>query len=212
MISKEAPAKSDDETVLQTPAVQPELSEERRRTHQLLSLVREPTGEEKAALEKIGLTLFEIYPKSLECLGRENKDHFDHINSSESLRTYTPPSFFVAINPIEPFVLASFKKPQTEQLVMVGNRSSELQKKIPDVREVLLPASALVQLDMACFKEKGHRLFKDSFALASDKVSDSSSVVVGRFRPESRLLVSVWNVQWDYEDVGVLRAVVFISK
>ena len=187
----------------------------RERTYELLSLVRAPNPEERRDLERTGLVFFQIEAQSLKQLGKENSNHFDWGNSLGWLRDdNSPPLMVVAIDPEQLFIPDSFAKSQAVQLAMIEERSLARQKDFPDAREILLPASALAQLDMAWFKETGgsEKLFKTSFAHALDQTADSDVAIVGRYDPRRKLSIVNWGDGSVYDDVGVLLAVVFLRE
>lgn len=179
---------------------------------------REPTVEEK---EKFGTMGYDIFlptkAKTLHAVVEENQDYFwsdelDYVNTRPNLRDYVPPTLTVALRSKDLFLSNSFGKSQTIQLERHEAESQDLQKVLPDARNIMLPASVDAQLDLAYFKETGQVLFRDRFVRALDETSDVSVAHVGRARPASRLDVPGWRRGRGGGGVGALSAAVMINR
>lgn len=179
---------------------------------------REPTPQEKEILAPRDYDIFlHTEAKTLYAVVDENRDHFwsgelDYINARPNLRDYVPPALTVALRSKELFLKNSFSESQGVQLQMHEVESQALQKQLPDVRNIMLPASTDAQLDRSFLEKTGKVLFRDRFARALDEISEVSVANVGRDDPADRLSVSGWDRDRGSDDVGVLSAVVFIQK
>ncbi len=192
----------------------------RQETLDLLSgnTFREPTDQEKEILGTKGYDVFlPTEAKSLYTVVAENKGHFwtdelDYVNARPELRDFVPPALIVVLRSQDLFLSNSFSKSQAVQLQMHEVESQALQKELPDVRNIMLPASVGAQLDLAYFKETGRVLFTNRFARALDETSDVHVALVGRNHPDDQLSVSGWNRDRGDDDVGALSAAVMINR
>lgn len=187
----------------------------RTETFNLLGNLREPTAEEREALEKKGYIFTTIEAKSLAQVYDENPEYFDHVNSSEVLRAYTPPkSFTVAINPDKFRTSRSTNSSQAKQLRMIEENShSGIELAFPDAKEIMLPATGYAQLDIKFQKSHdGKKLLPDFFARALDTTSGSLVADVGRAHPVGRLFVYAWRAGDGHAHVWASPAVVFLQK
>lgn len=190
----------------------------RQQTYELLALVREPTEEEKEALEKRGIVFLTTETKSLSRVVLHDPDYFwsgeqEYVDSKKELREYVPPvAMEVGLNPENPAIPGSFNKSKKVQLEMIERGSLELQKEFSDARLVMLPSTIYAQADKAYKGKTGEVFFRNIFARALDQTSGVRSAGVGRFVPGSRLRVDEWSAGDGYGRVGAVPAVVFLRK
>lgn len=179
---------------------------------------REPTPQEKKILAPRGYDIFlSTEPKTLYTVVDKNTNHFwngesDYVNARPNLRDYVPPALTVALRSKELFLRDSFGKSQGVQLQMHEVESQTLQKQLPDVRNIMLPASTDAQLDLAYVKKTGLVLFTNSFARALDQISGVRAALVGRNLPAEALDVRGWLADHGLGHVGALSAVVFLEN
>lgn len=193
----------------------------RQRTYELLSMVREPSAEERKSLTDRGFIFLSIEAKTLTQVFREDPDHFrqdalDYLNGTPNfdVRVYVPQAMDLAVNPEQLCIPDSFYKTRVIQLAMTEKYSqTHLEKELPDAKVLMLPATVNAQADRAYFKKTGQVLFRDYFVRTLDQVGGGSGVVeVGRSLPSHRLTIYRFDVDSGDEVVGALLAVVFIQK
>ena len=181
-------------------------------------MVREPTEEEKKALEKRGIVFLPTETKSLSQVVSQDPDYFwsdeqEYVDSKTELREYVPSTpIRVGLNPENPAILGSFNKSKRVQLEMIEEKSQELQKEFPDARLVMLPSTIYAQADKAYKERTGEVFFKNIFARALDQTFEVRSAVVGRSHPDNRLAVGEWDAGDGADDIGAVPAVVSIRK
>lgn len=187
----------------------------RQRTYELLQLVREPSREEREALEKgKGLVFLPVQPKTLAQVVAKDEGYFwtgelEYAQSRPELREFVPPAMEIALNPVRLALPGSFSKPRNKQLEMIEEYSALLEREFPDAKAIMLPATAYAQADKAYKAQNGgHTLFKDFYARALD----NTSVVFGRYHSDDRLDVGYWCADLGHDRVGAVPAVVFLRK
>ena len=196
----------------------------RERTYELLSLVREPSKEEREVLEKkMNLVILSLEAKPLSKVVAADPNYFwdgelDYVNGKSELRDFTPPALVVAINP-DPKHIAlhdSFIQSRPTQLVMIEEYSQRvIEKEFPDAKAIMLPATGYAQADWIYNhrpETKSKILFRNFYARALDNTSGVYAADVGRYRPDYRLHVRGWNVDDGLGNVGGVPAVVFLRK
>lgn len=188
----------------------------RQQTYELLSLVREPTEEEKEALGKRGIVFLPAQTKSLPQVVSEDQDYFwsgelEYVNRRTELRDYVSPvPLQVGLNFENPAIPGSFNKSKRIQLEMIEEQSQELQKEFPDARLVMLPSTIYSQADKAYKEKTGRVFFTNFFARALDQTSEVYSADVGRGRPTHRLNVLECFAEFGHGRIGAVPAVVFV--
>ena len=163
----------------------------RRQAYEILSQVRQPSDDERRALEKKGIQFFHIASsKSYAQLVAEDPASFhtnelEHANANPELRYYVLP-VAVEVGVIKPtpdsppwsttYLPNSFEKSRKTILEMIEAYSQRLQEEFPDVRAIALPSIGYALLDKAYNEETGNPLFNGKYARALD----NPSAVVGR--------------------------------
>lgn len=189
-----------------------------QQTYELMHLVREPSVDEREALEKRkGLVFLPVNAKSLAEFVSENPDHFwsdelEYANSRAELKDYVPPVMEVGLNPTQLALPDSFLKSQAVQLEMIDNYSKYLEVEFPDARAIMLPVTGYAQADKAYLEKTGQVLFRTYFARALDNTSGVDAAFVGRAHPDDQLLVRGWFADRGLDHVGAVPAVVFLRK
>lgn len=179
-------------------------------TCRLLSTTRGPTAEEKKALEDMGFIFLATEAKSLDQVEKENPGAFHYIGRFDGLESYIPPAITVAINPKELFIPKSSNKPLLDQYAMIEKQSQLIQKKIPDARVVMLPASTVIQLTLIYAKTVKGRLFKTHFARTLDQ-DGTSTTHIGE--SEGGIIVHNWlHCSSGNENVGALSTIVLVKN
>lgn len=195
----------------EAPLVVPDL---RAETFNLLGSLREPTVEEQAAIKEKGGIILEVEAKSLQQVYDENPGYFDYVNSSKSLREYTPPQAFkVAVFPQKLRIPKSNNSTRAEQLEQTGEYSkSKIEPDFPGARAIMLPLTGIAQLDIGFQKENhGKKLLVDFWVGALDEVG-SHVADIGRGRPGDRLDAGTWYSDYRYPYVWALSTVVFTRE
>lgn len=125
-------------------------------TYRLLDTLGEPSVEQRNVLAKMGFVLLNVEQRLLRDLlpGPEAGTNSSRIHiSGESLLSIVrdqvvPGPFVVAVSPDRFRIPGSNNKTAGEQLELTANHSaSEIESRIPGAKAIMLPASALVQLD-----------------------------------------------------------------
>ncbi|HUQ85582.1 MAG TPA: hypothetical protein VM077_04615 [Candidatus Limnocylindrales bacterium] len=172
-----------------------EVQDRARATYMLLEGVRTPTNEDMEALR--GARVFDIEPVSLGRLVEDHPEHFkrgqmdilDGRRRSE-LKNYVPPAMAVVMR----FDVLDHPRGQGEQgflkvLNAVDDYSeSEIKPRNADAQAVLLPASALAQIDISLAAE-GKALFSSHCTSVLDNYG---AMRIGRGGPAGRLVVGDW--------------------
>lgn len=190
----------------------------RQQTYDLLPLVREPSAEEKAALEQRGLVFLPVQAKSYAQVVAEDPDYFwpnelQYANEIAELRDFTPPVMEVAFNPTQLALPDSFYKSRPVQLMMIDQFSQEeIEKEFPEAKAIMLPVTAYAQADKAYKQRKDEVLFRTYFARGLDNISEVSAALAGRPAPDRRFYVFAWYADFGRGVVAAVPAVVFIRK
>jgi hypothetical protein len=191
----------------------------RSQTYELLSQVREPSSEEKEALQKIGIKFFHVASKSYAQVVAENPAYFwdkelEYANARPELKDYAlPMAVEVGLRrPSELALLGSFGKSRETQLEMINAYSQELQLQFPNIRAIMLPSTGYAQADEAYKAETGEVLFRNYFARALDNLSGVDSAHAGRDDPSYRFFVGGWDRGSGLGSVGAVPAVVFVGN
>lgn len=186
-----------------------------QRTYELLSMVREPSAEEKKILIRRGFVFLGIEAKTLAQVVGEHPGHFSRNNSQDvvNLLTYVPMTMEVAFNPKQLYIPVSFGKTQEMQLRMTGEYSqTNLEKELQGAKALMLPVTVYAQADIAYFQKTGEGLFRDHFANFLDRPTGSGVIGVGRSRPGLPLVISSWLGDYGFSGVKAPLAVVFIQQ
>lgn len=189
-------------------ATKPDL---RTATYELLSQLREPLPEEREALK--GYLYFPISAKSLAQVMADDRAYFEYVYPLERLRSYTlPGDFVVAVNPQMLRLPNSNNSSQAKQLRMTGEYSKKsIEPLAPHAKAIMLPATALAQMDIAYQKgHQGEKLFLDFWVCALDEAVSPRVALVGRGHPVDRLHVDGWYADDGFPRVWALPAVVFV--
>jgi hypothetical protein len=190
----------------------------RQQTYGLLSLVREPSSDEKDALKERGIKFVHVESRSYAQVVAEDTAYFrneqlEYANARPELRGYVlPVAVEVGLKPSELALPDSFGKSRETQLRMIDEYSQELQKQFPDVRAIMLPSTGYAQVDRAYKAETGEVLFRVYYARALDNFSGGYAVHVGRYDPSHPLSVNEWLADDGHHNVAAVPAVVFLRK
>lgn len=195
----------------------------RQQTLDLLPLVRPPSIEEGAALERIGFVFLPVLAKSFAQVVTEDPGYFwpatlEYINGMPALRDFTPPAMVVGINRTQPFLLDSRNKPREAHLAMIEQYSQrEIEPKFPGAKAIALPATAYAQADRAYRERTDGELFSRSLAtrdlaMCLDETSNEQIAIVAG-RHGFRFIVSEWDIKHDFDDhVSAFPAIVFLKN
>lgn len=190
----------------------------RQQTYDLLPLVREPSSEEKASLEKRGLVFLPVQAKSYAQVITEDPDYFwpnelQIANRRVGLRDFTPSVMEVALNPTQLALPDSFGKSRPVQLMMIEQYSQEeIEREFPDAKAIMLHVTAYAQIDRAYKQRTGEILFRIYFARGLDNVSEVNATYAGRIDPDGQFDVGGWYAGDGRGFVGAVPAVVFIRN
>lgn len=186
----------------------------RQETYELLANLREPTSKERKAFKKRGFVFLTVDAKSLGQICEEEAGYFGFINSSQGLRTYTPPQAFeIAVNPKKLRIPRSNNSSQDKQLRLTKEHSQkEIEPISAGARAVMLPATAIAQADVEYQKQNSEVLLPDFWVRALDTTVGPDVASVGRDRPSDRLRVSDWGRGHGLPSVWALSAVVFVKN
>ena len=191
----------------------------RQQTYGLLSLVREPSSDEKDALKERGIKFLPVTSISYAQVVAADTAYFrdrqlEYANARPELRGYVlPVAVEIGLRHSPELALSSsFGKPQETQLRMIDEYSQELQKQFPDVRAIMLPSTGYAQVDRAYKAETGEVLFRVYYARALDNFSGGYAVHVGRYDPSHPLSVNEWLADDGHHNVVAVPAVVFLRK
>ncbi|KKP80532.1 MAG: hypothetical protein UR81_C0024G0002 [Candidatus Levybacteria bacterium GW2011_GWB1_35_5] len=190
----------------------------RKQTYEILSQMREPTPEEKTALEAHGQVFLLIQSKTYAQVVAEDPAHFwrDELNFANGrpvLKDYAMPiAAEVGLNPSELAEPGSFDQSQQVQLEMAEVRSKALQQEFPDARVIMLPVTGYAQADQAYKGKTGKLLFRNFFARGLDMLSEAGAANAGRDDPSERFHVGGWGAQGGYSLVALVPAVVFVGN
>lgn len=191
----------------------------RQQTYDLLHLVREPSVDEKEALEERGIKFLHVASKSYAKVVAEDPARFwdrelEYANARPELRDYAlPVAATVGLRrPSELALPESFDKSRETQLKMIEEYSQELQVQFPKIRAIMLPSTGYAQADKAYKAETGEVLFRNFFARALDNLSEVHAADAGRFVPSSRFHVNEWFADHGHARVGAVPAVVFVGN
>lgn len=190
----------------------------RQQTYDLLPLVREPSTEEKAALEQRGLVFLPVQAKSYVQVVAEDPDYFwpnelQYAKERAELRDFTPPVMEVALNVTQLALPDSFNKSRAVQLMMIERYSQEkIEKDFPGAKAIMLPVTAYAQADRAYKQRTREVLFRTYFARGLDNISEVNAASAGRDAPDYQFDVRYWNADLGLDPVGAIPAVVFIRK
>lgn len=185
----------------------------RAATYELLSRLREPSGEERDALK--GYLFFRVSAESLAQVMEEKGNYLGYVDPSEKLRSYAPPGdFVVAVDPNMLRLPGSNNSSQAEQLRMTEAYSKDsIESILPQAKAIMLPSTALVQMDITYQEEhNGKKLFPDFRVRALEETVGPYAANVGRGHPGLGLRVSGWFAGLGYSDVWVCPAVVFVRQ
>lgn len=191
-------------------AIQPDLC---AATYELLSRLREPSVEERDALK--GYLFFRVSAESLAQVMEAKGDYLGYVDPSEKLRSYVPPGDFVmAVNPNMLRLPGSNNSSQAEQLIMTEEYSKgSVEPLVPHAKAIMLPTTALVQMDVACQEEhNGEKFFPDFLVRALDETVGPDAASVGRDHPGHRLRVNGWDARHGGPGVWACPAVVFVRQ
>lgn len=189
-----------------------------KQTYEILTQLREPTPEEKKALEDRGIVFLPLESKTYAQVVEADPPHFwenelKYANGKPALRNYAlPQAAEVGLNPGKPAVPDSFNKSKRLQLEMAETLSQTLQKEFPDARVIMLPVTGYAQWDHAYKEKTGDVAFKHYFARGLDALSEADSAGAGRYRPSERFNVNAWPAQDGYPYIGLVPAVVFVKS
>lgn len=173
------------------------------------------------ALEKAGLTVFTIEPKSLGqmAVDKDDKGYFAHINPSETLRKLVPEVVEVAIDTQQARIKDSNDKDQNQQKAMIEKWGEELKQKTgltdKDISVRMPHASEASQLDIAYQKaNQGKKLYPDFWVRTLDETVGPGIASVGRARPGDRLSVSGrgWDAAYGSPHVWASPVVVILHR
>lgn len=190
----------------------------RQQTYEHLYLVREPSEQEKEALERRGIVFIPLETKSYAQVVAEDPDYFlqdelKYANARPQLKDYVlPVAVSVGLKPTELALPGSFSKSRDVQLQMIDAYSRQLQTEFPDARAIMLPSTGYAQADRAYKLQTGEVLFKNYFARALDDLSGVSAACAGRYDPAGRFGVDVWDARGGDVGVGGVPAVVFVGN
>ncbi len=190
----------------------------RQQTYELLSLVREPTPDEKEALKGRGIVFLPVDTKTYAQVVAEDPAHFweselNYANGRPVLRDYAlPVAVEIGLKPTELAMPGSFSKSQKVQLEMAEARSQELKQEFPDVRVIMLPVTGYAQWDHAYNEKFGEVAFKNYFARGLDMLSEVNAADAGRFVPSERFDVNEWDADYGSSHVALVPAVVFVKN
>lgn len=184
----------------------------RKKTYDLLHLVREPSTTEREAMEGfVFLTVKRI--KLLEVVPNYfGIGQLDYINQRPELRDYEPPvEIHVAVNPHALWVPGSFNKSRAGQLAITDTHSkSKVEPLSSHAKAVMLPATAIFQLDRAYQKEKGEALIRKALVRTLDNTSEVMAAHIGRSKNRGQLHLGEWSASYSRHNLGVLQTVVFV--
>ncbi|MBI2028619.1 MAG: hypothetical protein HYT07_03335 [Candidatus Levybacteria bacterium] len=193
----------------------------RKETYGLLKHVRNPTTDEKEALEEEGIIFFPVgSKKSYDQVVNEDKEH-SHFSKDEQiyaslipeLKKYVlPVAVEVGLKPSQLALPGSFGKSRKIQLEMIDEYSKKLQVRFPDIRAIMLPATAYAQADMAYKAKNGKLLFRKYFARALDNLSEGEAAHAGRDGIFFPFNIGGWNADLGEDHVGAVPAVVFVRN
>lgn len=189
-----------------------------QQAYELLTLVREPSAEERKVLEtKRGLVFLPLEAKSYAQVVAENEGHFwsdelAYARGISALRDYALPvaGEFGFRSPSGLAFPNSFGRSRLNQLKMIEEYSQLLQTDVPNVRAIMLPSTGYAQADIAYKAKTGEVLFRNYFARALDDLSLVGAANAGRDDPSRRFHVYVWDAGLGY--VGAVPAVVFVGN
>lgn len=190
----------------------------RQQTYDLLPLVREPSEQEKEALEKRGFVFHPIQAKSYAQVVAEDPDYFwpnelRYANARVELRDFTPPVMEVALNPTQVALPDSFDKSRPVQLAMIDKFSQdEIENEFPEAKAIMLPVTAYAQADRAYKQRTNEVLFRKYFARGLDNISEVRAATAGRNDPDLQFSVAGWDAGLGRDVVGAVPAVVFLRK
>ena len=190
----------------------------RKQTYEILSQLREPTSEEKAALEARGQVFLPLKSKTYAQVVAEDPAHYwedelNYANGKPALRDYAlPQTAEVGLNPGELAAPDSFSRSKRVQLEMAEERSRALQKEFPDARVIMLPATGYAQWDHAYKEKTGDVVFKNYFARCLDQLSETHSAGAGRHGPSGQFYVLDWDARDGDPRVALVPAVVFVKS
>ncbi len=196
----------------------------RQRAYDLLTLVREPSAEEREVLEsKWGLVFLPLEAKSYAKVVAEDKEYFcpnelAYANGKPALRDYMLPvaGEFGFRSPSGLALPNSFTKSRPDHLEMIEEHSQLLQVDVPDARAIMLPSTGYAQGDKAYKARTGEVLFRDYFAFALDNLVDNLSGVsaagAGRGYPSGQFGVRDWLAGGGRDYVRAVPAVVLVGN
>lgn len=156
------------------------------------------------ALEKAGLTVFTIEPKSLGqmAVDKDYKGYFAYINPSETLRKFVPEAVEVAIDTQQVRIENSNNKDQAQQIKMIERWGEDLKQRTgltdQDICVRMPHVSEACQLDITYQKQnQDNKLYPDFWVRSLDETVGPYVAYVGRCRPDDR-----WDVYDWYADSG----------
>lgn len=192
----------------------------RQQTYDLLTLVREPSAEEREFLKvERGLTFLPLRVKSYAQVVAEDEDYFwpnelAYANEKPALRDYVLPvaGEFGFRSPSGLALPNSFRRSRLDQLEMIEEYSQLLQADVHNARAIMLPSTGYAQADRAYKARTGEVLFRNYFARALDNFSEVFAADAGRNAPSRQFSVGVWSADFGYDNVGGVPAVVLIGN
>lgn len=190
----------------------------RLQTYEILSMVREPSAEEKEALKGRGIVFLPADTRTYAQVVAGDPAHFwkdelTYANGKPALRDYALlVATQVGLNPTELAIPGSFDQPTNAQLEIIKARSQALQQEFPDARLIMLPVTAYAQADQAYKQVTGEVLFKNYFARGLDMLSGVDSALAGRGGPSEQFCVDEWDAACGSGLVGAVPAVVFVKN
>lgn len=165
----------------------------------------------REALEKKGMTVFVIKPKSVAQLLAEKGQYFGYVINSRKMRDFVPEAMEVAIDTNQLAIPKSGDLSLDRHRAMVSEYERALKKEtgLKGIKAVMTHASVYSQLDIAYQEQNpGKVLFPDFFARTIDKTVGSSVAFVGRFFPDDLLYVYNWHAVFGPPDVRAVPVVV----
>jgi len=189
-----------------------------QQAYETLSHLRQPTKQEKTAMEKRGFVFFPMERKSYAQDVAADPNYFldgelDYANARPALQDFVPPvAAQIGLNPTHPALPEGFNKPRQRQLEMIETESQKLQQEFPDARLIMLPVTTYAQADYAYKEMTGKPLLPNFFARGIDTISGVRAAGVGRGGPAEPFRVDGWNADVGGPDVGAVPAVVFVRK
>ncbi len=189
----------------------------RAQTYELFCHAGLPTDSERRGFESFGFDFFDVLPITLPQVIKEDKKYFWQadllfVNDIPDLRDYAvPEAMLVAVKPDDLYIPDSFDKDRPEQLIITQEHSvSQIQSISSRARAVMLPATAVFQIDRAYHADTGELLFKERFGRVLDSIGKYSAYV-GRDTPDDPLYVLGRNIPSKDPRVGAVCAVIFIQ-